>query len=544
MSLKHHTQEQDSIGRVKGGSNMADKELEGASLPTGIEVDDAAAYFGVIESSDMVHTLMAMEQEKAMEQFFSILSDVVLLPGDFDFEAASERIQCEGGEIYYLVAGHLGLMSLPDPLSQYLGLPDSSGESSGQSPSLSEEEQGKLATLADPMRILKLLAIASTTGSEGEVTRYLNTLKQLFADPASHKATLLAVADELDASLDVAGHALPVPSLASGKAAAAPIASASVSLPKPTPKPEPVEEVPLPPAPQVEKEVDLPDLPLPSEVSSAVELPSVEPVAVAEPVLDTNNERMVARAEEDAFSGAFDLGLGKEEPEVIASEPTPEPVEETIQEPELEPAPEPVEEVPEPAEEEEFVSAAEHFLAADTDGSRELSVEELAVATGTSLEEAKELHEQFLSLNSFHPLLLRKLSRFLVRSHLFVNHLHNNHSLYNNPFSNQISNNKAGINNRHNSNSRAGINSLLNSSSNRLGINSLLNSSSNRLGINNPSKAGINLNNRFNQQSVQEFIAEVAVSGLTHTGDSAQFVARRAAFADQSHSVNSPLVMS
>ncbi|MBT6528452.1 MAG: hypothetical protein HOM04_08085, partial [Euryarchaeota archaeon] len=204
---------------------MADKELEGASLPTGIEVDDAAAYFGVIESSDMVHTLMAMEQEKAMEQFFSILSDVVLLPGDFDFEAASERIQCEGGEIYYLVAGHLGLMSLPDPLSQYLGLPDSSGESSGQSPSLSEEEQGKLATLADPMRILKLLAIASTTGSEGEVTRYLNTLKQLFADPASHKATLLAVADELDASLDVAGHALPVPSLASGKAAAAPIAS-------------------------------------------------------------------------------------------------------------------------------------------------------------------------------------------------------------------------------------------------------------------------------------------------------------------------------
>ena len=93
---------------------MADKELEGASLPSGIEVDDAAAYFGVIESSDMVHTLMGMEQEKAMEQFFSILSDIVLLPGDFDFEAASKRIQCEGGEIYYLVAGHLGLMSLPE----------------------------------------------------------------------------------------------------------------------------------------------------------------------------------------------------------------------------------------------------------------------------------------------------------------------------------------------------------------------------------------------------------------------------------------------
>ena len=380
---------------------MADKELEGASLPTGIDVDDAAAYFGVIESSDMVHTLMGMEQEKAMEQFFSILSDVVLLPGDFDFETASERIQCEGGEIYYLVAGHLGLMSLPDPLSQYLGLPDSSGDSSGQSPSLSEEDQSKLATLADPMRILKLLAIASATGSEGEVTRYLNTLKQLFADPASHTATLLAVADELEASLDVAGHALPVPSLASGKAAAAPIASVPRSVPISTvAAPLSVEEIPLPSAPQVEKEVALPDLPSPSEVSGTVELPSVEPVAVVEPVLDTNNERMVARAEENAFSGAFDLGLGKEEQPVYSEptpvpEPVPEPVEVPILEavPEFVPEPTPVPE-PEPVEEQEFVSAAEHFLAADTDGSKELSVEELAVATGTSLEEAKELHEQ------------------------------------------------------------------------------------------------------------------------------------------------------
>ena len=70
---------------------MTDKDLEGASMPSGIEVDEAAAYFGVIESSDMVHILMAMELSEAFEQFFSILSDIVLLPGDFDFEAASER---------------------------------------------------------------------------------------------------------------------------------------------------------------------------------------------------------------------------------------------------------------------------------------------------------------------------------------------------------------------------------------------------------------------------------------------------------------------
>ena len=62
-----------------------------------------------------------------------------------------------------------------------------------------------------------------------------------------------------------------------------------------------------------------------------------------------------------------------------------------------EPVPEPVhvpEPVPVPVPEPEFVSAAEHFIAADVDGSRELSVEELAVATGTSLEEAETLHKE------------------------------------------------------------------------------------------------------------------------------------------------------
>mgnify|MGYP005741553649 FL=1 len=76
----------------------------------GIEVDDAAAYFGATQSSDVLHAMMAMPQEQAMVQFFELLSDIVLRPGEFDFEAASERMQCEGGEIYYLVAGHLGLM--------------------------------------------------------------------------------------------------------------------------------------------------------------------------------------------------------------------------------------------------------------------------------------------------------------------------------------------------------------------------------------------------------------------------------------------------
>ena len=92
-------------------------DVADVSMPEGIEVDDAAAYFGVFESSDALHQMMDMPREEAFEKFFSLLSDLVLKPGDFDFEEASQRLNCEGGEIYFLVAGHLGVMSLPDLLS-------------------------------------------------------------------------------------------------------------------------------------------------------------------------------------------------------------------------------------------------------------------------------------------------------------------------------------------------------------------------------------------------------------------------------------------
>ena len=46
-------------------------EVSGASVPDGIEVDDAAAYFGVTESSDNLHAMMAMENSDAFERFFS-----------------------------------------------------------------------------------------------------------------------------------------------------------------------------------------------------------------------------------------------------------------------------------------------------------------------------------------------------------------------------------------------------------------------------------------------------------------------------------------
>ena len=389
-------------------------ELPGESMPDGIDVDDAAAYFGITESSDMVHTLMAMDRLEAMEKFFEVLSDIVLLPGEFDFNAASERIQCEGGEIYYLVAGHLGIMTMPDPLSHYLGTPDSAGDSSGNTPSLSEQELAKLTTLADPMKLLKLLAVAYATGGKGEVTRYLTTVESYLAQPEANKASLLTVAEELEAALDVAGHALPVPILASGVAASASVPMAPTpSPPTSVPVPKPTVNEPSIPLPTSPEPVPLPAAVAQESPSAKVELPPMINEPVVEPTLDTTNEKQVAKATQDAFAGAFDIGLKEESTEVPVSTPAPEPVQEELPEPMVPVTSEPVQEVipepvpeptaPEPAvsplempvtEEELFTSAAEHFIAADTDGSEQLSVEELAVATGTTLEEATVLHAE------------------------------------------------------------------------------------------------------------------------------------------------------
>ena len=82
-----------------------------------------------------------------------------------------------------------------------------------------------------------------------------------------------------------------------------------------------------------------------------------------DPVVAELDARRKNEAAADAFAGAFGS--------MIAPEPTPEPVNE--------PEPEPV-------------TDEERFLAADEDDSGGLSIEELAEATGTDLEEAARLH--------------------------------------------------------------------------------------------------------------------------------------------------------
>ena len=372
---------------------MSEGVPEGASLPEGIDVDDTAAYFGVTESSDVLQQLMEMDSKQALSKTLEHLSDVVLQPGEFNFEAASERLQCEGGEIYFLIFGHLNLMSLPDPMLVFAGQQDSTGSTNSAHPLATEEVIESISVLFDPMQFLKILAIGYSTGGESEVDRYLSSIQDMMANPSTNLEKIQTLASESTSSLDVAGHALPIALLASPGAEPATI-EAGLAMPVQEKKPEPVSkpETPAPVEQQSQEEpvsVPLPtseSVPLPKTVeadkpSTSVPLPSIETSVAMEE--SPKNDIEADLATQDAFSGAFGTELIPEVEEVI-QQPVVEEV--VVEEPIVE---EPIVEEPE----EEWVSDAERFIAADVDESGALSVEELAVAANLPLDAAEELHK-------------------------------------------------------------------------------------------------------------------------------------------------------
>ena len=158
--------------------------------------------------------MLAMSREDAFVAFFRQLSDLVLQPGDFDFMEAGARMLCEGGELYYLVAGHLGLMSMADPLRSFLGHDDSEGNAGEGGVTVTGAQRDALERLSDPMRLMRLFAVANETGGEDEVRGYLRGMEGHLSAVASNESTLVQVALDLDASLDVAGQILPVAALA------------------------------------------------------------------------------------------------------------------------------------------------------------------------------------------------------------------------------------------------------------------------------------------------------------------------------------------
>ena len=377
---------------------MSEGVPEGASLPEGIDVDDAAAYFGVTKSSDVLQQLMEMDSKQALSKTLEHLSDVVLQPGEFNFEAASERLQCEGGEIYFLIFGHLNLMSLPDPMLVFAGQQDSTGSTNSAHPLATEEVIESISVLFDPMQFLKILAIGYSTGGESEVDRYLSSIQDMMANPSANLEKIQTLASESTSSLDVAGHALPIALLASPGAEPATL-EAGLAMPVQEKKPEPVSK-PEKPAPveqqSPEEPVSVPlptseSVPLPKTVeaekpSTSVPLPSIETSVANEE--SPKNDIEADLATQDAFSGAFGTELIPEVEEVIQQPVVEEVVveEPIVEQPIVE---EPIVEEPE----EEWVSDAERFIAADVDESGALSVEELAVAANLPLDAAEELHK-------------------------------------------------------------------------------------------------------------------------------------------------------
>ena len=141
-------------------------------------------------------------------------------------------------------------MSFSDPILHYLGLPNSLGEESPNGkPEIKESHYESLKRLSDPMNMLKVLAIAQSTGGAEEVMKYYLSMSDLLQDVSSNNSVLIDIAGEFDSALDVIGHPIPISYLANSNVeitniptAPKPSSKQATSIPKQTT----VEAVPIP----------------------------------------------------------------------------------------------------------------------------------------------------------------------------------------------------------------------------------------------------------------------------------------------------------
>ena len=225
-------------------------ETVGATLPADIEVDETAAYFGVVESSDILHQMREMNPQTALAKFVELTADLHLRDGEFDFEDASERMNCEGGEIYYLVVGHFGLMAISDPLRLFLGQDDSQGNL-GTACTLPAEQQESLNQLCDTMTLLKLFSIAQMTEGPGMVVSYVRGIEALMANPSANVTTLININSQLQSGINSASSgSMPQPIIELASSGSAAITSSiDAKTIVPLPQDTPSTNTPLPSAP-------------------------------------------------------------------------------------------------------------------------------------------------------------------------------------------------------------------------------------------------------------------------------------------------------
>ena len=94
---------------------------EGALLPSGINIDETAAYFGITDSSQILMEMENLGRHESLTIVLNKISDL-LLTDTFDLDSGSNRLQVESGEIYYILSGPLKLLKLTEKLQDYLGI--------------------------------------------------------------------------------------------------------------------------------------------------------------------------------------------------------------------------------------------------------------------------------------------------------------------------------------------------------------------------------------------------------------------------------------
>ncbi|MBO57817.1 MAG: hypothetical protein CMA77_02350 [Euryarchaeota archaeon] len=289
--------------------NEANVETEGASLPDGIDVDEAAAYFGVVESADIIVRLNQTDRLNGMGEFFSLTIDLVL-QGEFDFEEAANRLGCEGGEIYYLLTGPFGLITISDPLRYYLGQENSEGES-GPPPGLPEHEMNAIEPLTDVFSLLRLFGLGHLIGGLPLLSHYISMYERLVSSPGANKESLLILSQELHEATEQAksGSVTPIACLGAPTQSVVPQAIPPQSNPAPAApaaptSPEPVEPTPPPPEPVISAPpAPSPTSPQPVEPTPPAPQPEPEPVVIE--VDSSEDEAIVMEDASDVFASQF-----------------------------------------------------------------------------------------------------------------------------------------------------------------------------------------------------------------------------------------------
>ena len=261
-------------------------DTPGASLPEGIEVDEAAAYFGITDSSDVIVRLSQSDRLNGLGEFLALTVDLVL-KDEFDFQSAAARLGCEDGEVYYLLSGPFGLLTMTDPLRRYLGQADSGGEI-GPHPGIPESEIAALDQLNDIMVLMRMVAIAHLVGGLRLLDHTLVTFEAWVLTPGAHKQQLLALSAELDNALNEAkaGSISPLHSLGVPSAAPAPQPAPAAAVPAPAPQPEPQPTpAPTPVHAPIQPDVQPQPAPTPAPVQPTVspQPAPVQPVVPPQP---------------------------------------------------------------------------------------------------------------------------------------------------------------------------------------------------------------------------------------------------------------------